>query len=100
VLKPYHPWHPMQEPIDLKHIGKLMEELGELMAACSRCLIQGIDECEPVTGKSNRLWLEEEIADVRINLQLVEKHFRLNEGYILMRMLDKVDRLREWHKMA
>lgn len=49
-----NPWHPISDPVDLKHLGKLSEELGECSAAVARCIIQGIDECEPVTGKINR----------------------------------------------
>jgi hypothetical protein len=62
-----NPWRPMTRPIDLKHLGKLGEESNELGAAISRCIIQGIDEREPVTGKPNRQWLAEEIADVLAN---------------------------------
>lgn len=66
-----NPWIPMSKPIDIKHLGKLAEELGEASSAVARCLIQGIDESEPVTGKLNRQWLEDELADVCANIQLV-----------------------------
>lgn len=60
-----NPWNPMTKAIDLKHLGKLGEEAGELSAIVCRCIIQGINEYEPVTGKSNREALEDEIADVQ-----------------------------------
>jgi len=94
-----NPWHPMTKTIDLKHLGKLIEELGECTAAAARCLIQGIDEREPVTGKLNRYWLEEEIADVMANLALVQIHFGLNEARIIARADDKMAKLRIWHGM-
>ena len=72
-----NPWVPMTRPIDLKHLGKLAEELGELQSAVARCLIQGIDEVEPVTGKVNREWLREEIADVQAGILLAIEHFNL-----------------------
>lgn len=76
-LRDASPWHPMSNAVDIKHIGKLLEELGELVSACSRCLIQGVNEAEPVTGKLNKDWLEDEIADVICGIQLVEKRFSL-----------------------
>lgn len=89
----------MHKPKDLKVLGKLLEELGELVAAGSRCLIQGIDESEPVTNKINRKWLEDEIADVNANIVLVVTHFGLNLSSINERSARKIKRLSEWHHM-
>jgi len=91
------PWHPITSPIDLKHLGKLAEELGELTAAISRCIIQGLDEREPVTGKLNREWLEDEIADVAVGIDLCIEHFRLNGPRMAERANQKEARLRSWH---
>lgn len=33
------PWTPMAKPIDIKFIGKLIEELNKAGSAASRCLI-------------------------------------------------------------
>lgn len=93
-----NPWHPMTDPVDIKHVGKLQEELNELGAALARCLIQGIDEVEPTTKKCNRQWVEEEIADVYVNLALVEERFGLK--YMYERMERKDEALRKWHRMA
>jgi len=93
------PWMPMTKPRDLKHIGKLQEELGELNAALSRCMIQGIEESEPMTGKVNRRWLEEEVADVLAGIELLMGHFELNRRFINGRSAIKMDRLRKWHAM-
>lgn len=96
----YNPWQPMSVPKDLKHMGKLLEELGELSGAASRCLIQGLDAVEPVTLKLNRLWLEEEeIADVLANVDLVVSHFKLNSKFIHERITAKRTRLKTWHDM-
>lgn len=94
-----NPWHPMTKAIDLKHLGKLAEEAGELVAAASRCIIQGIDEKEPDTGKLNRVWLEQEIADVLANCMLVRTHFQLDVDRINERTLAKMGKLRVWHNM-
>lgn len=95
-----NPWRPMRDPLDLKHLGKLGEELNEAGAAVARCIIQGIDEAEPVTGKVNREWLEDEIADVMANIRLVANHFGLDKGRMLARSERKEEQLGEWHAMA
>jgi NTP pyrophosphatase (non-canonical NTP hydrolase) len=94
-----NPWHPMTKPIDLKHLGKLAEELGEAQSAVARCIIQGINEEEPITHKSNRMWLQEEIADVLANLDLVINHFKLDWGFISIRASRKKTHLSGWHSM-
>lgn len=94
-----NPWRPMVRAIDKKHIGKLIEELGEATSAAGRCLIQGIDEQEPVTHKSNRQWLEEELADVTANIELVIEHFGLDSSRMMERIQRKKIHLRGWHSM-
>lgn len=93
-------WHPMDKPIDLKHLGKLCEELAECVSAASRCMIQGIDEAEPTTGKINRQWLEEEIADALTSLHMVIDHFDLDEGEIHKRQFQKRAKLIIWHQQS
>ncbi len=99
-LRDANPWHPMTNAVDLKTLGKFTEELGECVAAASRCMIQGIDEAEPVTGKINREWLEDEIADVYAGLLLTANRFGLDMSRIRIRMLRKMDHLKQWHDMA
>jgi hypothetical protein len=100
--KPFalNPWHPMTDPVAVKHLGKLAEELAEAGAATARCYIQGIDECEPVTKKPNREWLEDELADVRANIDLVMEHFWLDRVRMNERECRKKDHLRAWHAMT
>lgn len=93
------PWVPMQKPIDQKHIGKLLEELGEATAAASRCFIQGLAALEPDTGKPNQIWLEDELADLLANVQLCVEHFGLDSQRIAARVDRKKAGLREWHQM-
>lgn len=94
-----NPWQPMQRPIDLKHLGKLGEELNEAGAAVARCVIQGIDEREPVTGKPNKEWLEDELADVIANIALNVRHFGLDLSRMKARAERKAAYLRAWHSM-
>jgi hypothetical protein len=87
-------WRPMTTPVDLKHLNKLQEELNECGAAVARCRMQGIDECEPETSKVNREWLEDEIADVIANIELVMTHFKLDIDRIRKRA--EYTLLRDW----
>lgn len=99
MSKQMSPWVPMTSAADKKVIGKLLEELGEAVSAASRCLIQGIDECEPVTGKSNREWLEEELADVRGLTWLAIAHFGLRDDIIISRAKEKMLQKISWVEM-
>jgi len=89
-------WQPMQDPSDIRHLTKLLEELGELTAAASRCLHQGMDGKEPVTGRVNRQWLEDEAADVRAVMIAVQGHFHLDKTQMAERVIWKFSKLREW----
>jgi len=93
------PWLPMAEPIDLMVAGKLCEELAECGSAVARCIIQGIDECEPSTGKPNRDWVEDEIADVMANVALFIERFGLSSHKIDARIAFKTEYLRKWHSL-
>lgn len=102
------PWHPMSDPVDIKHVGKLLEEilelqtaLGRLGQALSRSLIQGLHEVEPVTGKSNSLWVREEAADVLAGIELmIDRHYTHERSQIMERRYNKMKRLRAWHEGA
>lgn len=94
-----NPWVPMSRPIDLKHLGKLAEEVNELGSAVSRCIIQGVGEREPTTGKLNRDWLRDEMADVIANIALVIVHFDIDVEAINERSAKKAAGLRLWHGM-
>lgn len=91
-----NPWNPEQDPIRLKVLGKLTEELAEGAAAAARCMIQGIDESEPVTGKPNRTWLTEEVADILANVEIVIEHFALDAEAIALRASTKHEFLTTW----
>jgi NTP pyrophosphatase (non-canonical NTP hydrolase) len=94
------PWTPITDAIDLKHLGKLAEELSECGSAVARCIIQGVDGREPSTGELNRDWLSKEIADVICNLELVINHFDLDRTSINDRVMFKEKHLSRWHAMG
>lgn len=94
------PWHPMTDSVDLKHLDKLGEEAGELVSAVCRCLCQGIEERNPDNDKPNRLWLEDEIADVFANAHLVIERFKLDRERMAVRTQLKIQKLSVWHRMT
>lgn len=97
--RPLNPWHPMTDEIDLAILGKLAEELSECGAAVARCIIQGVDGSEPVTGKPNKEWLEDEIADVLAGIHLSTRRFGLDGHRILEREGEKIGHLNRWHSL-
>lgn len=89
-------WQPITNKHDLAVLGKLGEEASELSTACHRCTIQGMDEQEPTTGKPNRQWLEEEIADVLAMAEIAMDRFGLNPEVINDRRMRKVAYKQPW----
>jgi len=69
------PWVPISRPLDLKHLGKLSEELSECMEAAMAFLGCRSVGDDARNGKTFKVWLEDEIADVVANISLVERHF-------------------------
>lgn len=99
-----NPWQPTNNPLTLAVLGKLAEELGELSQITGRCIIQGVREKEPTTGKVNREALKEEIADVLACMYLAGEHLgMLDQGNFCQAIHDrvkiKVAHLRSWHTL-
>ena len=94
------PWYVEIDSQRLRRFGKTLEELGELQAVVARCIIQGIDEVDPSSQKTNRLRLEEEIADVYAQLFLLEERFNLDTEFIAERMMHKTDQMYEWDRLV
>lgn len=92
-------WIPMTNLVDLAHLGKLLEECGELTGITARCIIQGIDEADPESGKKNHLALTEEIADVVAMSELAIERFLLDRDLIKVRIERKRAMKRAWHAM-
>lgn len=87
-------WTPMTQPRDLMRLGRLAEEASELCGVASRCMVQGIDECEPKSGHPNRVWLQEEMADVLATMTLACEHFGLDLDEIRERAAGKLVKAR------
>jgi NTP pyrophosphatase (non-canonical NTP hydrolase) len=89
----------MKDTNSVRALGKALEELGECTSAVARCLIQGIDEREPISGKPNYVWLSQEIADVYAQFEILIDHFNLDLAEIHQRRRDKVKQMEEWRAM-
>lgn len=89
-------WQPTTSKVDLAYLGKLGEELSECATAVFRCIIQGINESEPTTGKLNREWLEDELADVQSLFRHVIPHFNLDVNRIARRAARKYEFKGKW----
>lgn len=90
------PWQPANDPIEVAFWGKALEELGELSAIISRCMIQGVNECEPSTGKLNKSALAEEIADVKAMIEIIMTFNNIPEFVLDERMAHKKAKFHRW----
>lgn len=93
------PWIPETDRLRLAVLGKLLEELNEAGAIVARCIIQGVDESEPVTEEPNRAALENELADVIATVRVAVRHFDLNAGAIETRIGEKLLHFARWHEL-
>jgi hypothetical protein len=95
--KALSPWQPETDRLRLAILGKLGEELAEAGAMVSRCIIQGINESEPVTQVPNRLALQKELADVYATARMAIDHFKLDIDAMGLHQRRKEAHLRAWH---
>lgn len=91
------PWMPEQDRLRLAVLGKLGEECSELAARASRCIIHGLDETDPDTGRLNRAELAREAADVAACLDILREVLGVVPNGD--RMLGKANGFRRWHRM-
>lgn len=92
-------WVPTTNLLMLRRMGKLSEELGELQAVAARCIIQGIDEVDPGTGRVNSNRLADELADVYAQIECTMEALKLHKGNFARRVTIKKGQMREWEEM-
>lgn len=92
-------WQVTTDPLMLRRMGKTGEELGELQNVVSRIIIQGIDEIDPGTGKTNRQRLIDETADVLAQCYVNMAALGLPESEINARVDTKVGLMAEWESL-
>lgn len=91
------PWSPEIDQIRLAVLGKLIEELNECAARAARCIIHGLDETDPDTGRTNQEELEREVADV--DACIVTAYNVLQIDADPDRVDDKIAGFQRWHGM-
>lgn len=91
-----NPWQPMDDKRELAMVGKLGEEVNECGAIIFRIIIQGMEEKHPVTGKLNRVALEEELADIQAAASFLYDHYGLRP--MTSRVERKIRHLMSWHR--
>ena len=92
-------WVPTQDLLELRRLGKSLEEMGECVAIMARCIIQGIDGADPKTGAINRVRMWQEMADVAAQFACTAKEFSLPRDLMMARTADKIDQMYEWEEM-
>jgi NTP pyrophosphatase (non-canonical NTP hydrolase) len=92
-------WEVTTDPLTLRRLGKLGEELGELANVASRCIIQGINATDPGTGKVNRQRLLDELADVAAQIDCTMTAFGLDASYFGERRTKKRAQMAEWEAL-
>lgn len=91
------PWMPETDQHRLAILGKLAEEAGELASRAARCIIHGLDEKDPETGRSNRDELAREAADVEACLEIARETLAVVSAD--SRKASKANGFRLWHSL-
>lgn len=91
------PWMPETDQFRLAVLGKLAEEASELASRSARCIIQGLDEKDPDTGRSNREELAREVADVEACLEIARETLAIVPADT--RKTSKANGFRLWHSL-
>ncbi len=91
------PWQPEQNRFRLAVLGKLAEESGELSARAARCIIHGLDERDPDTGRLNRDELAREVADMLACLEILRETLSVVPQDA--RISSKANGFRHWHSL-
>jgi NTP pyrophosphatase (non-canonical NTP hydrolase) len=96
VTKPMQRWLPDADPRQARRVGKTLEELSELAAVLARISIQGLDSVDPSSGKTNRVRLQEELADVQAQIACTVLTLDLDQRLIARRTMVKMHQMAEW----
>ncbi len=92
-------WLPEPDPHLQHRLGKTGEEAAELACVTARASIQGLNEVDPSSGKTNRQRLLEEMADVEAQTYCTLAAIKLTVAERAAygeRVLAKVDQMHEW----
>ena len=89
-------WLPITNLEMQRRLGKTAEELAELLCVIARIGIQGIDDIDPASSKTNRLRLHVETADVIAQIECNFLAFAMDREVIDTRVQMKIAAMRVW----
>lgn len=92
------PWRVTTDPMILRRVGKTGEEANELGAVACRIVIQGIDEVDPSSGKTNRQRFFEELADVQAQINCSRRAFLIDADAFEDRVARKESDMADWEQ--
>jgi len=97
-------WNAPDDKRLIRRAGKTGEEASELAGVCSRITIQGIDEIDPSSGKTNRQRLTEEMADVLAQIACTITFLGLDSDAGIAatqaRVETKIAQMNEWEELV
>lgn len=75
----------------------LQEECAEVAVAISKCMRFGPDQIKPGTNETNIQFLEQELADVLVMIDLlVKQNVGLDAASIESKTINKINKLKKW----
>jgi hypothetical protein len=94
-------WALTTDPLIVRRMGKTGEECAELLAVTTRIQIQGIDEIDPGSGKTNRQRLIEEIGDVyaQLDANMMMLLSKADRDFVEKRRHRKLGYMFEWEAL-
>lgn len=92
-------WLPETRTVIHQALGKAAEESAELSKIAVRCIIQGLDAVDPVTGKPNRQSLADELADIEATTEWLFELLSLDVEAHNARATRKLEGFRRWQAM-
>ena len=97
--RPPSAWQPETCRVRNAIYGKSQEELHELGIVLSRCAIQGVEEINPTTGKTNLEEMQNEVSDVLAYCERLIAHFNLDRDAVDSRKMLKYEYHGRWLEM-
>lgn len=89
----------MQLNNKVKNLQLLQEECAEVIMVCSKIMRFGIDECHPLEpGISNRDNLVQELADISVFIDQVQKDYNITKYEFESAYLKKQNKLEDWYE--
>ncbi len=78
----------------------LQEECAEVIVEISKCMRFGPDQIKPGSSETNIQFLEQELADVLVMIDLlVKQNVGVNATSMESKTINKINKLKKWSKI-